>query len=327
MRPIHIYLSILSLFAFLTAASAEEKTILNISAYHKGYKWTDNCVRGIESNIDDKYDLQTIYMNTKILPKDQHQKAADNAWNTYIETKPDMVMLGDDNALAYLGARLARTNVPVVFYGINANPRKYFTNKHIPPNITGILERVPIYSVIRIIKPLIKDAKKVLMLSDNSPTTHAIIETMLDGKERISVANISFYSKIIHTFQEWRKEIEQAHNKYDAIYLSTFFTIKDDNGNVMNHKDVLRWSSMHTKIPILGSQELMVTDDGALGAFVIVGEKHGQLAAEMASQILEQGKIPLYIMHQETRILFNQKQLKRFNITLPEGLKRISATN
>ena len=53
----------------------------------------------------------------------------------------------------------------------------------------------------------------------------------------------------------------------------------------MNPLDVLAWSSKHAKIPLFGSQESMVHDDGVLGAIVIVGEKHGQLAAKVVSHI------------------------------------------
>jgi len=71
----------------------------------------------------------------------------------------------------------------------------------------------------------------------------------------------------------------------------------------------------------------MVHDDGVLGAIVIVGEKHGQLAAEMASQILEGGKIPLHIMHKDAEILLNQRQLEKFNIVLPDSVRKFSILN
>jgi len=317
---------IIILAAFSTA-SAKEKTVLNISAYNKGYKWTDDCVKGISSVLEDRYHLVTIYMNTKMLSKDRHQEAANKAWNTFKEINPDLVMLGDDNALYFLGPRFADSDVPVVFYGVNANPRKYFKDKSIPGNITGILERVPIYAVLRIVKPLLKNAKKMLLLFDDSPTSDAAIETMLDGKDHISIANFDLYSKRVRTFKAWSDTILQAQKKYDTIYLATFFTIKDEDGRCMNPPDVLEWSSKHTKIPLFGSQESMVYNDGVLGAIVIVGKKHGQLAAQMASHILEGGKIPIHIMHKDAEILLNQHQLEKFNIDLPDSISKLSRLN
>jgi len=315
------------LLAVFSTASAKEKTVLNISAYQKGYKWTDDCVKGISSVLGDRYNLVTIYMNTKMLSKDRHQEAANRAWNTYKEIKPDLVMLGDDNALHFLGPKFADSDVPVVFYGINANPRKYFKDKSIPKNISGILERVPIYAILRLVKPLLKTAKNMLLLFDDSPTSDAAIETMLHGKDHISISNFDLHSKRIRTFKAWKDTIIQAQNKYDTIYLATLFTIKDEDGCCMNPPDVLAWSSKHTKIPLFGSQESMVHDDGVLGAIVIVGEKHGQLAAEMASQILEGGKIPLHIMHKDAEILLNKRQLEKFNIVLPDSVRKFSILN
>ncbi|BBO78346.1 hypothetical protein DSCW_57630 [Desulfosarcina widdelii] len=300
---------------------------MNISAYNKGYKWTDDCVKGISSVLEDRYNLVTIYMNTKVLSKGQHQESADKSWNAYKEIKPDLVMLGDDNALYFLGPKFADSDVPVVFYGVNANPRKYFKDKSIPKNITGILERVPIYAVLRIVKPLLKNAKNMLLLFDDSPTSDAAIETMLDGKNHISIANFDLYSKRVCTFKAWRDTIIQAQQKYDTIYLSTLFTIKDEDGRCMNPPDVLAWSSKHTKIPLFGSQESMVHNDGVLGAIVIVGEKHGQMAAEMASHILEGDKIPIHIMHKDSEILLNRRQLEKFNIDLPDSISKFSRLN
>jgi ABC-type uncharacterized transport system substrate-binding protein len=320
-------LCMILILAVFSTASAKEKTVLNISAYYKGYKWTDDCMKGISSILEGQYNLATIYMNTKMLSKDCHQEAADKAWNTYKEINPDLVMLGDDNALYFLGPKFANLDVPVVFYGINANPRKYFKDKSVPVNITGILERVPIYAILRLVKPLLKTAKNMLLLFDDSPTSDAAIETMLDGKDHISIANFDLYSKRIRTFKVWRDTIIQAQKKYDTIYLATLFTIKDEDGCCMNPLDVLAWSSKHAKIPLFGSQESMVHDDGVLGAIVIVGEKHGQLAAKVASHILEGGKIPIHIMHKDAEILLNKRQLEKFNIVLPDSIRKFSTLN
>jgi len=226
-----------------------------------------------------------------------------------------------------MGPLLADTNVPVVFYGINANPRKYFKDRKIPDHMTGVLERVPIYAILRIIKPLLPNAKNILMLFDNSSTTDAIIETTLAGKNHISIGHFTLHSKIVDRFQEWNSEIIHAHEKYDAIYLATFFTIKDDTGNTIDNLDVLKWSSKHTKIPLFGSQAFMVADDGVMGAFIIEGEKHGQMAADMAAQIMENGKIPLYRMHKESKLILNQTQLSRFHVILPKDIKNVSIVN
>ena len=39
--------------------------------------------------------------------------------------KPDVVLLGDDNAAKHIGAQLLDSSTPVVFWGINGLPLKY----------------------------------------------------------------------------------------------------------------------------------------------------------------------------------------------------------
>lgn len=318
---------ILILIVFSVDTFAKEKTILNIAAYHKGYRWTDDCILGIDSSLQEKYRMITHYMNTKRLPEEFHTEAVEKAMAVYYKTKPDLVMLGDDNALAYLGPVLAKTSTPVVFYGINANPRKYFEENRVPGNITGVLERAPINTIVRILKPLLSTSENILLLFDESPTSDAIIETMLNQKKYISVSGVSFHQQTVVSFEDWCKEIKSAGKKYNAIYLATFYTLKDQSGNTMNPNDILKWTSQNTPVPIFGSSELMVNDSGAVGAFVIVGEVHGRIAGEISDSILQGGKIPFFKMHKKTELLFNQKQLDRFKITLPENLRKISTIN
>ena len=71
----------------------------------------------------------------------------------------------------------------------------------------------------------------------------------------------------------------------------------------------------------------MVADDGVMGAFIIEGEKHGQMAADMAAQILKGGKFPLHRMHKETKLVLNQAQMDRFHIILPKDIKNVSIVN
>lgn len=323
-KIIIIMYSSLLVLSSVRQPEAGEVTILNIASYHKGYEWTDECVRGIESKLKDNCRLVTIYMDTKHLPKDRYPCAAEKAWNTYLKMKPDLVMLGDDNALACLGPKFADTETPVVFYGINGNPRNYFKDNTIPPNIRGVLERAQYFPIVWIIHKLVKNIENILILLDDSSTSQAIIDTTLNGKENIDVLDVKMHARVISTYSEWQKVVSEAANHYEVIFLSTFFTIKDERGDTVDHLEVLKWSSANTGIPIFGSSELMVRDDGAIGAFVIVGEKHGEAAAEIAQNILAGRKTSPVSMDKECRLIFNKKQLNRFHFELPEDIAKIA---
>ena len=66
--------------------------------------------------------------------------------------KPNLILLGDDNAANYVGNQYIDTNIPVVFWGINGLPLKYglldslekpgqFSHGHAVPNRHGEIPR------------------------------------------------------------------------------------------------------------------------------------------------------------------------------------------
>ncbi len=325
MKKLVIFLILL----FPVISVAKAKVILHIPAYHAGYNWTDTCVAGIEKGLGNRYKIITHYMDTKRLPKNEHPQAVKKAWEKYLEIKPDMVILGDDNALAYLGTKLAGNDIPVVYYGINANPRAYFKDHRIPKNITGVLERPLFIPSIRFIKKIMPEVKNILILLDDSNTSIAIIKYSFNGKRILNIGGIKASTKIIGTYKEWKKTVKESHNNYDIILLSTFFTLRNEKKKVEEYSEVLQWTSKNTPIPLFGTLAFHPSDEGTVGALVIVGEKHGMLAADIAKKIL-QGTPPNKIypsMDSVGQLIFNQKQLNRYNIKLPETIKMKSLIN
>lgn len=115
------------------------KSILLIDSYHKEYEWCKSYRIGLYQGLKDtEVNFTHFEMDTKRLPSSMYQKKAAFAFETYKRVKPDLVILGDDNALKYVGKMLLNTITPVVFLGINNNPRAYIP---MGQNITGVLER------------------------------------------------------------------------------------------------------------------------------------------------------------------------------------------
>ena len=93
-------------------------------------------------------------------------------------------MLGDDNALKYMGPKLANKNVTVVYYGINGNPRTYLGG-NVPLNFKGVLERVPVAELARRVINIVKDNKhkQITLLQDGSTSSAAqVANTILWAK-------------------------------------------------------------------------------------------------------------------------------------------------
>ena len=78
-------------------------------------------------------------MDNKRLPKEQFAERADLAWKYIQSQAPQLVILADDNAVNLLHQRLNDSLIPVVYLGVNMNPREYHLNEH--KRFTGVIER------------------------------------------------------------------------------------------------------------------------------------------------------------------------------------------
>ena len=140
-----------SLLYLTTCFAANAEKILVIESYHADFQWDIEYKKGIVDNIVGEHNFSYVQLNTKRLAESKHAAMVAIAWQRYISFKPDIVVLGDDNALKYLGPKLEGVGIPVVYLGINNNPRNY--ELYQASNITGVLER-----------PLLK--RSVLYLSE-----------------------------------------------------------------------------------------------------------------------------------------------------------------
>ena len=102
--------------SYLPATAIAKKTILVIESYHSEFAWDQSYISGLQSIFKEDFRLLYFQMNTKRLPVNLHQQQADHAWQYFQQSQADLVVLGDDNALKYLGPRFTETDVPVVFF-------------------------------------------------------------------------------------------------------------------------------------------------------------------------------------------------------------------
>ncbi|MCB9481336.1 MAG: sugar ABC transporter [Desulfobacteraceae bacterium] len=257
-------------------------------------------------------------MDTKDFKESAFQMA-DKAWHKFNEVKPDLVILGDDAALKYLGPKLSKTDTPVIFLGINNNPREYdIIGKK---NITGVLERPlmkrSISFISRIVKPV---PEKILILFDSGITSKASVENEL---KQIHMEDTATDIKLISSFKDWKQTVlDSEKNGYDVIIVGLYQTLTDENGKNVNGKDVLNWTSENTPVPPFAFWDFSAGKNKTIGGYVLFGESQGKAAAEMAVKILK-GTPPVQIrieIPEKGHFLFSKSQLKKWEITLPDEI-------
>lgn len=297
---------------------AARQRILLVQSYEPSLPWTAQCERGIRSALPESVDLDIVYLDTKRRPQSEYQRTVDETLARFRRTAPDLVMLGDDNALRLLGPPIAETDTPVVYFGINNNPRAYFET--LPHNVVGVLERIPLFHWIRWLTRVVPQSRKILVLMDYSPTAQAIFDSSFKGRATVFYDGRQIDCELIGEWAKWQEAVET--NDSDFIVMPIYHALRDANGEYVDYYTVATWTSAHSRVPIFTVQDYTVGADGAAGALVVVGEEHGAIAGRLARRILEGDNVEGLSAAdgQEGQLFFNRKQLRRFGLSLPSDL-------
>lgn len=295
------------------------KKILIIGSYHKEYQFQNDYIDGIKNVLGEKYDYFEFDMDTKRIKMEEFKKSSDRAFDYYKTIKPDLVVLGDDNALEFLKDRFIKEEVPVVFLGINNNLRKYFDKR--PANFTGVLER-PLYQRnITFIKECIPYAKNIMMIFDNSETSKYIVEEAFEGKYLSKVLNVFVDIQLIGSEEAWKKTILEESDKYDAFVLGTYFTVKDKKNKIVDENSLLDWTVKNIKKPLFGTWSFSVGKGKTIGGLVLSGKNQGTEAGLIIKKILEKGEkaSSIYpVTGSKGEYIISKNEANRWKIRIPE---------
>jgi ABC-type uncharacterized transport system substrate-binding protein len=296
-------------------------TILVVESYHAEFAWDASYTQALREDLGSDCRLEFFRMDTKRLPPERHAAMADEAWKRYQDVKPAVVVLGDDAALKFLAPRLAKTGTPVVYLGINNNPRAYY-DLALVKNITGVLERPMLKRNIILAQGLVGGLKRVLVLFDTDVTSQVVLAESFDGQDQVTIDGIHVDLKLIGDWDTWKKTVRASKGRYDILVAGLYQTLKDANGKSVDPEEVIRWTSANTPIPPFGFWDFSVGPDKAIGGLVLYGREQGTAAAALVRKILA-GASPSSlgpVTGGRGRLLFSRKQLQKHRLTLSPTL-------
>jgi hypothetical protein len=194
-----------------------ESRILVIQSYSSDYDWDRGYIKALKETVYKGNEFLFFEMNTKNLPISEHKKMADKAYQKFLDERPDIVVLGDDAALKMLGPKIVSFGIPVVYLGINNNPRNYF--EKFPCNLTGVLERPLFKRSLVFAKEFILEAENVLILFDRDITAEIVKEEYFYGKDTLRIEGMDVDIILVDTFENWKKIVDESKNKYNFMIL------------------------------------------------------------------------------------------------------------
>ena len=272
-----LFLILLVVFNSCVQPGIEKKKIVYVNSYHQGHPPTDEVTAGLLENLpSDSFEIITYFMDTKRNPSQEFiENRAAELLDSIQQSKPDLLVVSDDNAVKYLVEPNFQGNpLPIVFCGVNWTAEQYdLTNC----NVTGILELLPVAELVLTMKSYYPDLQKLLVLNENTTTsrkTKPLLDTLFNH------VGISVTQELVDEFESWKSVFIDANKTYDIIYLQTYGAIKN-----WEHEEALRIIDQHIKIPLVTCEDFMMPY--SVFGLTQVSKEQGMWAAEAAKKIVQ----------------------------------------
>lgn len=302
-----------------TVLANDKAKILIVNSYHAEYPWVVAHNSVLIEELGTKAVLTFAYLDAKRLDEKEKNNKVNEVLELFSSIQPDLVILTDDFALKSLGPRIQKTKTPVVFLGINNNPRNYVDEL---TQMTGVLERPLLKRSIAYIQEIL-DGKmnKALVLFDNGMTAKTTMDHVFRGKDRLVFDWTDVDIQLVETYVQWKKAVMTSKQKgYDAVFLGLYHTIQDEHGNHVDDGEIATWTSQNSPLPLFAFWDFAVGADKAVGGLILSGEPQRKEAVKLAIRILS-GVSPQDIQPvtaEHGRFIFSRSGLKKWNLILPK---------
>jgi len=219
------------------------------------------------------FELLTIYLDTKRRPDDAwKQEAGTRAVELLREFGPAVAILADDNAQRYVGTRIAG-QVPIVFCGVNAEYTEYYRKGE---NVTGFHERQSYRESLRLLSALCPDVRRVVFLTDKTPTSRPEVERIRKTKLRLPL----LAARQCADFEDYKAEV-LSYQDAPAVALAIF----NLNFGETTQEEAIAWTMAHSRIPEVTFQRNTV-EGGLLCASIVSAREHGWRSVASCLRIL-----------------------------------------
>jgi len=293
------------------------KRIFIVDSYDRGYIWSQSTQKGVNAAMrkygyldneqqaaqlvrQDAVDSSRAVIRKEWMNSKRKDSRADLANATtrimgaFAAFKPDLVLLGDDNAARYIGAQLLDTAIPVVFWGINGLPLKYGLVESMDApgrNITGVWQSGYHKESLDLLKRLVPKAKTFAILACDSESSRPNVKLIEQLAQRGELPMQLVDRVLTNSLDEFKARALELSKRVDAFVVLNHDTLRDAKGNHVDMLEVGRWYLTNIKIPEASHEDQFVLE-GMLLTANDSGFNQGHLAFEMAFSILDRGLHP-----------------------------------
>jgi len=290
--------------------------VLIIESYHPEYPWDADYLRAIDEILGANHDIDSLYLDTKRIKPDAFDAKADRLLEDVKARQPDIIFLGDDNALELMGPRLDPLGIPTVFFGVNGHPDQYGLKG--APWLTGVLERPLFRQTVRHLRKVLTSNNRFLVLMDDSPTMRNAVTEAWGDQRRITIQGSTLDILLTNEAERWLGAVATAHQDYDAVIFGTHHTLRYADDNYAEPDDLMARAYADAQVPLFAFWDFFVAEGMTAGGYVLSGYDQGKTAARMGQLILrgvDATSVPM-IVGQTGQYRYSRSGMERWDIEL-----------
>ena len=309
----------------LSPSPRSGKTVLVLHSYYKGYRWTDDENRGIESVLLPRIgaaNLYIEYMDTKRFYTRQSLEEFPEIYRRKFRWHHfDAIVATDNNAFDFLRRHRDQLfpGTPVVFCGVN-----YFRDQDLQGHslFTGVSEEADVKDTLDValsLHPATRHIYVVNELTETGQTVHDEIVRLMPGyRQRVDFA---FLEDLAMADLENRLR----HLPPESLVFYSFLS-RDHTGRYFQYDEAATAITQASNAPVYGAWDFNL-GLGIVGGKLISGFFQGETAGRMALRVLDgenPNALPVvrFSAERPNRYMFDYRQLRRWDIPinrLPAG--------
>lgn len=305
---------------------APEVRLCIAHSYHPGFSWTDLVEQGFIKQLQATRAVTVVareYLDAKRDPKGLPERAK----TLYSKLKGlpcNLYFVTDDDAYNAVANQLISDGKPVVMAGINQTifgieqSSDDLVNANAPELLSGVFERYEIAPVTQLIRELVPNANRLLLLMDRSTTANGCYHKLMEELHGRTTLNGFEIGKIVRSnrFSDWKTTILGATSR-DVLLIFPYSRVINPQTQKPFVQDLPIWITSHSKVPEFANSSLSVRS-GYFATIGINAYEHGQDAA--VAYLNSQD--PAHFMHRiqtkkYARMFINPERAKALGINVP----------
>jgi ABC-type uncharacterized transport system substrate-binding protein len=325
---------VILLFCSGVAFGEKSKDVVIVHSYEKdhvcGQPQEDGVIRAIRESglkIGEDVEIHSFFMDTKktYTKPSEIQERGRLALEEVRKINPVVVVTIDDNAARTVMLPLVSSDIQVVFCGMNGQPEDYDKKRHFMEsrgkpgaNVTGVYEKLQLVMSLGVMKGILPDLKKVIGVTDYSPTGNAITR-QFEKEMKEQASPVGFEIVRVKDFDEYKKVIQSANENMQigAIY-PVALLLNTSDGKTYTAPDIFKWTIKNSKKPEI-PLNYFFSKLGLFGGAAVDFKAMGYQAGSKVVKILKgskAGALPIEDAYKYA-LVFNLARAKELGINIP----------